>query len=1076
MNKYFLGFFAAITIETSDVWIDLNGYSIVQSEHHNAMQRFYNHIELADRVFIKFEGMASLNYQTNDKIQYNEESPQRHGSTNSASRVIISGGTLGRSSHNGVHGNGASHIVMENLNVINFEVAGLQVNGGDNIAIVDCQVGPSQQNVIFSAQWSNAVIMKHYVTKFIPYSMSKFGTMNLMNEVVTFADRPNEEKTFQQVFDDLVTGVDAYTQHSLYGTDVDDVLVTMFNNTARLPDGSAIYGIFLHRLGLGAEMWAKQDENYLGPEHENIVIRNVVIRDLQIAPRIIPSLVHNDGTIIQGPARDVVQFLSVMKETPLMGIQEATYSGNILVDAYIAMAKLSEKFYRAYIYDSECGNFASNVTSSFVRNAEDCNGVKMNPSLTGRDIHMIQKRIFGGLKISQGFMDWATIPGTTLESLLKTDVDYTARRQTKHNIVCYHDALFHPNKGIAGLRLEFLQNVLIDNVDILDLYNSGDADHWLCSRKYRLYSTQEEIMAFKNQPGRHQGPNIRGISMGKTEGVEVHNVNIDNLRSLEGAVFGFNIGVDTSDRTEYETPSVSLDYSNINIGTLVGGAGHLVRPYESQLTSANTGEIAISEEGVPEIHFEFDNAKLSVSFEQKPAFDINTAESAAEFLSLYEVDEAFMYDLNRQYEKFMRVTYALDLGFDYNAPWWQVPVDPEGKWRIVNAMQIGDVYFVCRKGDCQLPSGDAKCRERYLALIPNEEFTVYGTYGGTHGKIVYPGEFLLAGHYRMNGVTDHTLDINYFGECPLSHTTMMYDGVGDPHRISYMQNCAVQSEELGVGISIGLMGGFCSNDVQPGFFPTGAALMTFDDVPDLYVEEDNYEKPDFLIEQSVMWASVADGTIPITPGRSGILTHPYTKGYHMPNEAALKYFRKWLSFTDDEIREFRHEVLEFYRDHCEVPAINVETQTLEPLDNNIDLGGGNSIIPYTVSDAAEHHLVGTKRSTGATMTNARVHEVGFALNVGRAGIWTYAGHVEYGGLIQYGYYIIEYEDGSTEAIKFYDHYPQIPNSNAHYAVVQRVIHPVHGLGKLHGLAKTMPTADGNGAKLEFRMNWYWETP
>lgn len=110
------------------------------------------------------------------------------------------------------------------------------------------------------------------------------------------------------------------------------------------------------------------------------------------------------------------------------------------------------------------------------------------------------------------------------------------------------------------------------------------------------------------------------------------------------------------------------------------------------------------------------------------------------------------------------------------------------------------------------------------------------------------------------------------------------------------------------------------------------------------------------------------------------------------------------------------------------------------------------------------------------MTNARVHEVGFALNVGRAGIWTYAGHVEYGGLIQYGYYIVEYEDGSTEAIKFYDHYPQIPNSNAHYAVVQRIIHPVHGLGKLHGLAKTMPTADGNGAKLEFRMNWYWETP
>ena len=54
------------------------------------------------------------------------------------------------------------------------------------------------------------------------------------------------------------------------------------------------------------------------------------------------------------------------------------------------------------------------------------------------------------------------------------------------------------------------------------------------------------------------------------------------------------------------------------------------------------------------------------------------------------------------------------------------------------------------------------------------------------------------------------------------------------------------------------------------------------------------------------------------------------------------------------------------------------------------------------------------------MTNARVHEVGFALNVGRAGIWTYAGHVEYGGLIQYGYYIIEYEDGSTVSTTMFE--------------------------------------------------------
>merc|ERR1719499_540229 len=184
-----------------------------------------------------------------------------------------------------------------------------------------------------------------------------------------------------------------------------------------------------------------------------------------------------------------------------------------------------------------------------------------------------------------------------------------------------------------------MENVLINNVDVLDMYNSGDANHWLCQRKYRLYSTQEEFMAFKNQPGPHRGPDVRGFSIGKSEAVEIHNVNIDNLRSLEGAVFGFNIATDTSDRSDYDTPAVSLDYSNINVGSLIGGAGNLVRPYESQLMSTATGEISIAKDSVAEMHNEFDNAKLSISFEQKPVFEMNNEENAREFLERYEVDE-----------------------------------------------------------------------------------------------------------------------------------------------------------------------------------------------------------------------------------------------------------------------------------------------------------------------------------------------------------------------------------------------------------------------------------------------------
>merc|ERR1719499_765978 len=386
-------------------------------------------------------------------------------------------------------------------------------------------------------------------------------------------------------------------------------------------------------------------------------------------------------------------------------------------------------------------------------------------------------------------------------------------------------------------------------------------------------------------------------------------------------------------------------------------------------------------------------------------------------------------------------------------------------------MQRGDVHFVCRKGRCSQARLDQFVRERYILLQPIEQFTVYGTYGGIHGKDVYPGEFLVTGHYQVNGVTSKRLDMNYVAECPLSHTSMMYDGTGSLHRISYMVNCALDSPELGVGLSVGLMGGFCSNDEVPGFRYAAVATMSFDDNPDLFIEEENYGEPETVPSREVMYASVSNGMIPIGAGKSGMLVHPVTRGYRLPNEAATKYFQKWMGWTEDEILQFRLEAMEFFRDHMEVPSVKPEEMHSEPVDNNIDLGGGNSIVPYTVTELAEHHLIGTKQSSGAEWSDARVHEVGFVLTVGRAGIWTYARHIPYGSVIQYGYYVVEFESGSVP-IKFYDHYPQVPNTNSHFAVVQRAIHPEHGYGMVHGLLK-VKEVDGF-LQMESKLNWRWD--
>jgi len=302
---------------------------------------------------------------------------------------------------------------------------------------------------------------------------------------------------------------------------------------------------------------------------------------------------------------------------------------------------------------------------------------------------------------------------------------------------------------------------------------------------------------------------------------------------------------------------------------------------------------------------------------------------------------------------------------------------------------------------------------------------------------------------------------------------MLYNGVGDPHRISYMTNCALQSEELGVGVSIGLLGGFCSNDAEPGFTDAGVNVMTFDDQPHLFVPSEGYGASETTFEQTIMWESVSNGVLGITPARAGLLTHAFTKAYHMPNEAGTRYFKQRLGFSDEEIRAFRYEALTFFRDHFQVSQVDPDFFNDQPLNITLDLGGGNHIIPYTVVDQANHHLVGMRSPDGAVLSNARVHEVGFVLNVGRAGLWSYfGGHIQFGGMIHYGYYVVELDSGDNVPVKFYDHYPQVPNTNSHFAVVQRVIHPEYGYGTLHGLALTMP--DGDRHQCTFRMNWRWD--
>jgi hypothetical protein len=61
-RAYGLGFFAAITIECSDVDLDLAGHKLEQSVEHALTQRFFSLIELADAPFHYAQGECHLHH------------------------------------------------------------------------------------------------------------------------------------------------------------------------------------------------------------------------------------------------------------------------------------------------------------------------------------------------------------------------------------------------------------------------------------------------------------------------------------------------------------------------------------------------------------------------------------------------------------------------------------------------------------------------------------------------------------------------------------------------------------------------------------------------------------------------------------------------------------------------------------------------------------------------------------------------------------------------------------------------------------------------------------------------------
>jgi len=422
LGGYFLGFFAAIAVQADDVTIDCEGKTIGMSAEFHKRQRFFAVIELGSQPFIA--GVGPPQFANGLLTTTSVKSPNR---------VVIKNCKLGLSSHHGIHGNNANDVTILDTEISEFEVAGIHFNGVSNVNISGVKIGPNLQ-MTFGAQLSQATLIDHTMNTLLP--MNPDLNAHRYNAKVTLR---GEERTVNEVLMKLHNDLRLFYKNVGDAKTIDYMYGQNAGKNAKnlgLPDGSAVYGIIIHKTGPAAGDFAScrlEDAEKGGLQVENIHISDVQINDLALDVHQMTRLLVQ-GNQVMGPAGDVFDFETVTDD-------QDRYVGNPLSDAELAIGA-----FKAYAVEQ--GTATDQVTY-----------------------------FFGGTHVPQSVLNWAADNSKSWEFQPKTSsYDYD------DSFSCFGDAMSHANKGAIGLFLNHIDSGTFSKITVSGIRNEGkiDADPSKC--------------------------------------------------------------------------------------------------------------------------------------------------------------------------------------------------------------------------------------------------------------------------------------------------------------------------------------------------------------------------------------------------------------------------------------------------------------------------------------------------------------------------------------------------------------------------------------------------------------------
>ncbi len=467
-----LGFFAAIVIAADGVELDLNGHTIEQSAEHALLQRFFAVIELAEQPFVPRQGPADFGA---DIV--------------AAKNVIIRNGTIGRSAHHGIHGNGNKNIVIVNVDFVDYEVGAVALNGVNGLFVRNTHA-TNRKDVPIIGTFSSAQFIKPYVN-WLVHTGAKTTLRVQGVDLDATAIQTALSTAINRVHTDVILKDHSADERAQIDAAEHPAEYALFHNQFGVVDGNS-YSFLVNKLGVAVNGFPTRPT---ADGARNVFIINAHVNSQHAFINEVVAL-NQMGKAVIDPVGAVFQVFNTHPDTgaPVtissLDTTTAEYTGNVIANAQAFVAKAAL-----------AGEFAGSPLD------------------------------ISRLSITADVLDWVEAkPGNEFLASVAPDPD---------DYFCNGDSMFHVNKGVIAFKMDAATRVILGNTSARDLVNLGEAGSGRCGDYSDARSHPDATL-----PG-YGGARTRAYSFAGSRAVTVLGATAEALTAAQGGATGIDVLTDS---------------------------------------------------------------------------------------------------------------------------------------------------------------------------------------------------------------------------------------------------------------------------------------------------------------------------------------------------------------------------------------------------------------------------------------------------------------------------------------------------------------------------------------------------